>query len=210
MEDFLLSIIPTNVITFFVVCILAYMIFWVYSYRKILLVIGLVGVLGYVVFLWHSKKELTQQVTQSQVYDGFSRNSLGYSLNNPGNIRITSSFLPGEIRSSNSSFKEFSTMKHGFRAMSALLHNYIKNGYNTLNKIINRYAPKGDGNNNPDHYASIVAKNANIKVNQVLSDQDFKNGNMMNIIYFMTRVEQGYAPNIKDLSDEFDMYMNEK
>ena len=31
----------------------------------------------------------------------------------------------------------------------------------------------------------------------------------MNIIYFMTRVEQGYAPNIKDLSDGFEMYMKE-
>lgn len=206
-EEFILSVIPANVIAVIILSILAYVIYWVYSYRKFLIVAALIGVVGYIIFLLHDKKELTQQVAQSQVYDGFSRTSLGYSLNNPGNIRITGKYLSGEVQS-DKPFKKFVTMKHGFRAMTGLLHSYINNEYNTINKIINRYAPASDGND-PIGYAKTVAKNSNVKADQVLSEQDFRNGNILNIMYFMTRVEQGYSPNIKDLSDGFDMYVNE-
>ena len=136
MGDFLLSVIPSNVITFFVVCILSYMIYWVYSYRKLLLVVGLVAALGCVIYLWYGKQELTKQVTSSQVFDNFNRKTLGYSLNNPGNIRSMGAVLPGEVSSSNNAFKEFTNMKYGFRAMTGLLHSYIRNGHNTIRSII--------------------------------------------------------------------------
>lgn len=205
--EYIISLIPPNVVAVFIICLLSYIAYYVYTYRKLLLVSGIALAISYIVYLVYSKQELVNQVSQSQVYDGFSRTSLGYSLNNPGNIRTTSTYLPGEIRS-NAQFKKFTTMKHGFRAMTGLLHGYIHGGYNTIDKIVNRYAPASDGNT-PNSYAREVAKNSNVKIDQVLTDQDFRNGNILNIMYFMTRVEQGYAPNIKDLSDGFDMYVNE-
>jgi hypothetical protein len=206
--EWFLSLVPSDVLSFFAVIFLSYITYWVYSNRKILLACALAGVVGYVAYLQYTKRDLTQQVQSSMVYDGFSRSSLGYSLNNPGNIRNSPNKFSGEITSSNKAFKEFSDMKYGFKAMSSLLHTYIRSGYNTIGTIINRYAPSSDGNN-PQHYAAQVAKNANVPVDKILGDQDFRNGNMMNIIYFMTKVEQGYSPNIKDLCDGFDMHMRE-
>jgi hypothetical protein len=202
--NYLLSCIPPNIVAAFVIFFLCYVTYYVYSYRKLILATALVSAIGYIVFLVYSKEKLVQKIEQSQVYDGFSKTSLGYSLNNPGNIRVTGTMLPGEVRS-DAPFKKFTSMKYGFRAMTGLLHNYIDGGYNTIDKIVNRYAPASD-NNTPDSYAREVAKNSNVKLNQVLTEADFRNGNMLNIMYFMTRVEQGYAPNIKDLSDGFDMY----
>ena len=204
--NYVISLLPPNVVAIVVMMILAYATYYVYSYRKILLVIALVSVAGYISYMVYAKDKLVQKIDQSQVYDGFEKTSLGYSLNNPGNIRVTNSKSVGEVYSS-APFKKFSNMKYGFRAMTELLHVYVNNGSNTIDKIINRYAPASDGNT-PESYIAEVARNSNVKRDQILTEGDFRNGNMLNIMYFMTRVEQGYAPNIKDLSDGFDMYYN--
>lgn len=203
------SILSSNILTLFVVGILCYLLYYVHQYRKILLTVGILAVAGYIVYLQYTKNEVVQEIAQIKGEDEFNRRSLGYKLNNPGNIRVTSSMYVGEIQS-DCAFKKFSTMKHGFRAMTHLLHTYINSGHNTISKIINRYCPYGDGNNNPDHYAASVARNSNVAVDYVLSDSDFRNGNMLNIMYAMTKVEQGYPPNIQDLADGFVMYQNEQ
>lgn len=203
------------------------MIYWVQKNKNLLMVLGLISLLGYVIYSAYTRRELSNEANvakteasqaKKEATDAkeelrleqfeFNRSSLGYSLNNPGNIRVSSSKYRGEVPTS-SAFKQFSSMKHGFRAMTALLHTYIKSGYNTVDKIVNRWAPSSDGNN-PGRYAANVAKNANVKRDQVLTVYDFRNGNLMNIIYSMTRVEQGYAPNIRDLNDGFVMYLNEE
>lgn len=208
----ILNFIPTDVLGIIALVVIGYLIYWVHTYKKVILVAALVGVLGYVVYLQYNKKELTKEVEQVKAQvkydDGFARNTLGYSLNNPGNIRNFGGSYPGEV-STNQAFKQFQSMKHGFCAMAMLLHTYIQNGHNTVEKIINRYAPASDGNN-PVHYASTVSKHANVKLDQVLTEQDFRNGNMLNIIYAMTKVEQGYAPNIKDLYEGYDMFTKER
>ena len=53
----------------------------------------------------------------------------------------------------------------GAQAQTALLQSYVRRGFNTPAKIINRWAPAGDGNNNPTAYAQTVAQALGIGVN---------------------------------------------
>lgn len=204
----ILNYIPTDVISIVALIIICYLIYVVHTYKRTILIAGLIAVLGYFVYVQWDKKQLTNEVAQVKeqlkMNDGFARNTLGYSLNNPGNIRKSSTQFPGEVDSPQA-FKKFSSMQYGFCAMATLLHRYVNNGYNTIDKIINRYAPASDGNN-PKHYAATVAKQANVKIDKVLSETDFSNGNMLNIMYAMTKVEQGYAPNIRDLYEGYNMF----
>ena len=58
----------------------------------------------------------------------------GLRNNNPGNIRINGDLFQGEVRpSKDKSFKQFTTLAYGYRAMFKILSNYFKNykqGYN--------------------------------------------------------------------------------
>ena len=81
----------------------------------------------------------------------------GKRNNNPGNLRKSSSAWQGKINNgTDPAFEQFTTFAYGTRAMIKLLINYIGDGYNTLDKIINRWAPAAD-NNNPGSYISSVA-----------------------------------------------------
>jgi hypothetical protein len=88
-------------------------------------------------------------------------NSRGLKNNNPGNLRIGSSAWMGKIpksQNSDGSFEQFETWVYGVRAMTKLIRNYIKGGTNTINKIINKYAPPSDGNNTNRYIAFLVGE----------------------------------------------------
>lgn len=65
----------------------------------------------------------------------------GLRNNNPGNIRINDDLFQGEIRpSKDKSFKQFTTMAYGYRAMFKILSNYFKNyKLDTIRKMITRW-----------------------------------------------------------------------
>lgn len=51
----------------------------------------------------------------------------GLRNNNPGNIRINNDLFQGEVGpSEDKSFKQFTTMAYGYRAMFKILSNYFK------------------------------------------------------------------------------------
>lgn len=207
MMEIINLILGSDIFSVFTIALLVYVAFWLHRNRKIILVVGLIAIAGYIVYLQYSKKELVEQIRLDN--GGFDNSrALGYRLNNPGNIRRNGDMWPGEV-STDAPFKQFSSMKYGFRAMAKLLHSYVRDGHNTIGLIINRYAPAGDGNNNPGSYARNVARNANVSIDKVLGEEDLTNGNMLNIMYAMVKVEQGYPPNIVDLNDGYVMYMNE-
>lgn len=67
--------------------------------------------------------------------------------NNPGNIRrVSGKPWVGEIVPSPwvAGFVTFDTLEHGYRAMLKLLNNYLNAGYNTIQKIITRWAPPSE------------------------------------------------------------------
>jgi soluble lytic murein transglycosylase len=75
--------------------------------------------------------------------------SLGVRNNNPGNLRNPQT----------GQFQQYATFQQGQQAADANLSAYgSQHGINTIQGVINRWAPKGDGNNDPQAYAATVAK----------------------------------------------------
>lgn len=111
---------------------------------------------------------------------------------NPGNIENGpfARSQPGYV-GSDGRFAQFDTMDHGIDAQSALLHSYGNKGLNTLNAIINRYAPSSDGNNT-NRYASFVAKKMGVDPNQPLDMNDPTV--RRNMAMAMGRFENGMSP----------------
>ena len=86
--------------------------------------------------------------------------------NNPGNIEDGkyAQGLPG-YAGSDGRFARFETPEAGTAAMDGLLNRYGQQGLTTPLQIISKWAPAGDGANNPMAYASTVAKALGIGVN---------------------------------------------
>ena len=71
----------------------------------------------------------------------------GLRNNNPGNIRLSKTQYKGEIPSTDKSFKQFSDIRYGYRAIFCLLRYYQMTYHDdTIRKIINRYAPAIENN----------------------------------------------------------------
>lgn len=90
---------------------------------------------------------------------------LGLRNNNPGNIRPGDSWRG--MTGTNQGFVVFQDCSWGIRAIAVDLTTKIKNGYNTITKIITRYAPPSDNNNTAGYIASMVAATG-YGANQVL------------------------------------------
>jgi len=87
--------------------------------------------------------------------------------NNPGNI-IDSAFArsqPG-YQGSDGRFARFASAEAGAGAQAALLGSYIDRGFNTVEKIINRWAPPSE--NDTDAYVRNVAKALGVSPGQTL------------------------------------------
>lgn len=75
--------------------------------------------------------------------------SLGVRNNNPGNLKDPAT----------GQFARFATPQQGIQAADANLAAYgSKHGIDTISGIINRWAPAGDGGNDPQAYAAAVSK----------------------------------------------------
>lgn len=87
----------------------------------------------------------------------------GIRNNNPGNIRLSSAAWQGQKPvQSDVSFVEFIEPLMGLRALMRVLLNYhTKHGLNTVESIINRWAPPYE--NATDHYIHHVARRLNVK-----------------------------------------------
>src|SRR5688572_11083785 len=88
----------------------------------------------------------------------------GIRNNNPGNIRPGDNWI-GMTGTANN-FVVFKNMDYGFRALAIDVTNKIKKGYNTIRKIIERYAPPME--NNTEAYIAQVEKVTGFDENKVL------------------------------------------
>lgn len=77
-------------------------------------------------------------------------------LNNPSNIRYCAINHWKGLAGSDNGFCKFDTLELGCRALVVLLRSYIRKGYDTPEKIINRFAPPSE--NNTCNYISYVCK----------------------------------------------------
>lgn len=139
--------------------------------------------------------------------------TLGYINNNPGNIRlIHSSDAPfiGELRPSNQGFRVFSSMPYGYRALMKNIQAQVRAGNNTLSKLIHAWAPYGDGNNNPDHYASNVSGWTGIGLNEYLpvggpAEAEDWDMYLKSLAEAISRQENGINANMSDVYAGFDL-----
>ena len=93
-----------------------------------------------------------------------SKSPRGQRNNNPLNIKyVKTTIWVGQVRDierSDKVFVEFTDMKYGIRAGIKLIKNYIRSGYNTIDKIITRWCP--------DHTAPAYCQFVGDRVKAVL------------------------------------------
>ena len=96
----------------------------------------------------------------------------------------------GEIDSPSKNFKSFENI-YGWRAMIELLRAYYKNdSCRTLEQMIQRYAPTGDGKNDPTAYAQTVANASGIDIDTDMGNILYS-PQIVSVIQAMAQVEQG-------------------
>ena len=129
----------------------------------------------------------------------------GLRLNNPGNIRISTTKWQGEIiPSADKSFKQFTSLAHGYRSMLKLIRNYkIFYGLDTIEKIINRWAPPNE--NKTDAYINFVSKYTGYQPDTVINV--YKREQMIIIAAAITLQENGhdYKVNMSDINKGWDL-----
>jgi len=126
----------------------------------------------------------------------------GVRNNNPGNI----DYLPGnkwvgqlgiETGVSKPRFAKFDTPENGIRAIAKLLMGYHKRGFNTVGKMINRWAPPTE--NDTGSYAKSVAFKMGVGVNDVLTISGYM---LLVMVTAIIQHENGYAPYSSDVIRE--------
>lgn len=96
--------------------------------------------------------------------------------NNPGNLRVSpfTKKLPGYQGADSAGYAIFSDPGAGQNAQAALLKSYMGRGFNTVSKIIERWAPRASrGGDNTEaqtsNYAAYVARKLNVNPNDTLT-----------------------------------------
>lgn len=116
--------------------------------------------------------------------------SRGARNNNPLNLTTLPQGQWAGQTGADGKFAVFSTPEAGIAAADKNLQSYATNhGINTLTGIINRWAPAGDGTNNPQAYIATVAKDAGIDPTAPLDLSDPKVRAV--ILHSMAKVEMG-------------------
>ena len=129
--------------------------------------------------------------------------SRGLNNNNPGNIVLDGRVWLGEVvPSSDKRFKQFKTRAYGYRAIFVNLTNYIYNGYNTIEKIITRWAPAFE--NNTSAYIAHVAAMAGIPKNRVISTSDHVA--LIEITKAISKIENGVPAIEVEVMDGFNLW----
>ena len=92
--------------------------------------------------------------------------------NNPGNIEdgAFAKSQPG-YTGSDGRFAQFSSPDAGAVAQTTLLKSYVNRGFNTIDKIVGRWAPSSD-NNDTNAYAATVAKATGLARDAVIAPND--------------------------------------
>ncbi len=123
----------------------------------------------------------------------------GYRNNNPLNIRHNADVFQGEIKGNDKSFKTFISMPYGYRAAFVTLATYLSRKYNTIEKIISRWAPPGE--NDTQTYISTVVKYSGIVADEVLTATS--GDKYILIVSAMSFVENGVNADINQIKAGF-------
>lgn len=142
--------------------------------------------------------------TQKKIKKAMTR---GYRNNNPGNIVKTfkgdkQTFWTGEVKGDDKRFKKFKNMNWGYRAIFIVLRSYINKGVNTIEKIINRYAPPHE--NLTSSYARHVSERTEIPLTEVLSMNDVNK--IKSIVREISYIENGITPDQAEIEEGYRLF----
>lgn len=112
----------------------------------------------------------------------------GIRNNNPGNIVYGEFAKSLGATGSDGRFAVFRSMEDGIKAAIKLLDGYVSKGYDTVRKIISRWAPKGE--NNTEAYINAVAKKLGIS-----ADARLEGGQLGGVAQAIFEHENGRAFN---------------
>ena len=127
----------------------------------------------------------------------------GLKNNNPGNIVLDGRVWLGEVvPSSDKRFKQFKTRAYGYRAIFVHLATYIRKGYNTIEKIITRWAPAFE--NRTASYIAHVAAIVGIPKDQIISVSDHVV--LIEITKAISKIENGVPAIEVEVMDGFNLW----
>ena len=125
----------------------------------------------------------------------------GFRNNNPGNLIQTTIKWQGKIplsENSDSRFEQFQAMKWGFRAMMKDIFTDVKRGSNTIEKLINEYAPSHE--NDTYSYIQFVANRVGVEPKETIN---LTSGKMKQLARAIAIYENGFA--YADLIEDSDV-----
>jgi hypothetical protein len=125
----------------------------------------------------------------------------GLRNNNPLNIRHNADVFQGEIKGADKSFKTFSSMPYGYRAAFVTLCTYLSRGWNTIEKIISKWAPPSE--NNTESYIANVERWSGVPRNKELTAAD--GADYILIVAAMSFVENGKNADISQVQAGFNL-----
>lgn len=127
---------------------------------------------------------------------------------NPCNIRkSTSARYEGEIiPSSDSAFRQFRSMGWGYRAVFVLLDSYRRRGFDTIAKMISRWAPPIE--NNTEAYINAVCNGALMGRDEKVDTHD--RDTMVLIVAAMSKVENGIPADIDEILEGWELYQKHR
>lgn len=127
----------------------------------------------------------------------------GIRNNNPGNLIITSSTWVGKLTDGkDAKFERFVNMRYGLRALLVNLKNQFPKGFNTVSKIITKYAPANE--NNTKAYIANVCQDLGVSATAVLNPTQ---GTILALSKAIVAIENGKdAAALLDTSDYSDAW----
>lgn len=139
--------------------------------------------------------------TTNSVTSRFNDTSLplGYRNNNPLNILYGTSLWKGKVipntDKSTPQKEQFISMAYGYRAALYLLRKHIRNGYNTLARLVN-YWGSGKKSDAESNYVKFVSRKTGIGPGDTVDPSDMET--MCRIAHAMAWFENGKAPSSYD------------
>jgi hypothetical protein len=116
----------------------------------------------------------------------------GLRNNNPGNLRRVegTAWKGQEATQTDPDFVQFVTPEYGIRAMARILHNYKRDGLNTIHEAISRWAPSNE--NDTNSYIQDVCNGCSVQPTDVV-DFDLIMPSLIKAIIFHENGVQPYS-----------------
>jgi hypothetical protein len=125
----------------------------------------------------------------------------GLRNNNPLNIRRSPDVFAGEVKSSDSEFKQFKSMAYGYRAAMRIIGNYVlRYKVDTVRDIISRWAPGSE--NDTQKYIDTVVQRSGLEPDRHLT---LDRSETVALVSAMSFVENGRAADEHDVEAGYDL-----